>query len=167
MIDADAGHDVVADLPHGGVVVAEKPRGDLLFARRAAFGRGPHQRHVAADVLAQQLLGLEQVVLVVLLEDADARRLAERSKMHRRRVHGGGDVHEMQIGRAARERQVANVANEGDVGVVNGDSQLRLIIERRCHGLRGGSGCGCGGAGVAQDDGGCDKGEDESGDRQS
>ena len=90
-----------------------------------------HQRHFAADVLAQQLVGIEQVVLVVLLEHADRRRLGQRSEMHRRRIDGGRDVHEAQVAGAARELQVAHVTHQRDVGVVDRERQLRLIVERR------------------------------------
>ena len=64
-----------------------------------------HERDVAADILAQQLVGLEQVVLVVLLEHADARRLGQRSEVHRRRIDGRGNVHELEVEVAGRQRQ--------------------------------------------------------------
>ena len=69
--------------------------------RRAVLGARPHQRDVAADVFLQQLVGIEQVVLVVLLEDVDARRLGQRAEVDRRGVHRRGDVHEPQIEAAA------------------------------------------------------------------
>ena len=130
VIGLHAGDDFAADLPDRRVVVAEQTRLHFFFARRVPVLPRSDERDLAADVLAQQLLGLEQVVLVVLLEDADARRLGQRSEVHGRRIHGGGDVHEMQIGRAARDLEIADVANERDVGVVDGDGQLRLIVER-------------------------------------
>ena len=73
--------------------------------------------------------------------------------MHRRRIDGRGDVHEVQVGRAARDLQIADVAHERDVGVVDGDGQLDLIVERRGGGgilcLRGGPRrAGCGGEAV-------------------
>ena len=92
-----AGHDLVADLPDRAVVVAEKTRLHFFLARRAALLHAAHQRDLAADVLAQQLVGLEQVVLVVLLEDADARRLAHRSEVHRGWIDRRGDIHEAQV----------------------------------------------------------------------
>src|SRR5437773_11649032 len=36
----------------------------------------------------------------------------------------------MEIGRAAREVEVADVPHERDVGVVDRDGQLRLVVER-------------------------------------
>jgi hypothetical protein len=48
--------------------------------------------------------------------------------MHRRRIHGGGDVHEAQVADAARELQVADVAHQRDVGVVDGERELGLIV---------------------------------------
>jgi hypothetical protein len=123
VIGVQAGDDLAADLPHGGAVVAEKPRDHFLVAA--------HQRDVAAHVLPQELLGLEQVVLVVLLEHAHARRLAERAEVDGRRVHGGGDVHELEVERASRQLQQADVANERQVGVVDRERQLALVVERR------------------------------------
>ena len=99
VIGVHAGDDLAADLPDRRVVVAEQPRLHFFLARRSALLPRAHERDVAADVLAQQLVGLEQVVLVVLLEDADARRLGERAEVHGRRIHRRGDVHEVQIGR--------------------------------------------------------------------
>ena len=58
------------------------------------------------DVLAQQLVGLEQVVLVVLLEHAQARRIGQRAEVHGGRVHGRGDVDKLQVG--SRRRWMAN-----------------------------------------------------------
>ena len=70
VIGLHAGHDFAADLPDGRVVVAEQTRLHFFFPRRAVVPPGPDERDLAADVLPQELLGLEQVVLVVLLEDA-------------------------------------------------------------------------------------------------
>ena len=131
VIGVHAGDDLVADLPDRRVVVAEEPRRHFLGTCRAVLLLHAHQRHVAADVLAQQLVGLEQVVLVVLLEHARARRLGERSEMNGRRIHGRRDVHEAQVADAARKLQFADVAHERDVGVVDGDGQLDLIVECR------------------------------------
>ena len=99
VIGVQAGDDLVADLPDRRVVVAEQPRLHLFFPRRAVVLPRAHERDVAADVLAQQLVRLEQVVFVVLLEHADARRLGERAEVHGRRIDRRGDVHEAQIER--------------------------------------------------------------------
>ncbi len=130
VVGADAGDDLVADLPHRGGVVAEQARRHFLLLRGAAFRPAPHQRDVAADVLAQQLVRLQQVVLVVLLQHAHARRLGERSEVHRRRVHRRRDVHEAQAGGAARQLDLPHVAHQRDVGVVDGDRQLGLVVQR-------------------------------------
>ena len=131
VIGAQSGDDLVADLPHRRVVVAEEARLHFLLARLAVLRAPAHQDDVAADVLAQQLVGLEQVVLVVLLEHVHARRLGERPEVHRRRIHRRRDVHEPQVEAAARQLQIADVAHERDVGVVHGDGQLDLVVERR------------------------------------
>jgi hypothetical protein len=141
VVGLHAGDDLAADLPHRRVVVTEQAGFHFFLAGRIAVAAHPDQRHLAADVLAQQLFGLEQVVFVVLLEDVDARRLGERSKVNGGRVDGGSDVHEVEIGRAAGHLNIADIANQRQVGVVNGDGELRLIVERRRHWrrrLRGG-----------------------------
>ena len=46
-----------------------------------------------------------------------------------RRIHGGGDVHEMQVGCAAPDLDVANITDQREIGVVDRDGQLRLIVE--------------------------------------
>ena len=89
--------DLVADLPHRRAVIAEEPSLHGLLPRGAAVLQQPHERNVAAHVLVQQLLGLEQVVFVILLEHADARGLAERAEMHRRRIHRRRNVHEAKV----------------------------------------------------------------------
>ena len=138
VIGVQAGHDLAVDSPDGLIVVAQQARGDLFFLGRAVHLARAHERHVAADVLAQQLFGLQQIVFVVLLEHAHARRLAERAKMDGRRIHGRGDVHEAQVERASRELEIAHVADERDVGVVDGDVEIDLIVEgRRALGGRG------------------------------
>ena len=131
VIGVHAGDDLVADLPDGRAVVAQKPRGHFLGPGRPVLLPHAHERDVAADVLAEQLLGLEQVVLVVLLEDAQPRRLAERAEVDGGGIDGRRDVHEPQLGDAAREPQVASVANERDVGVVDRDGQIDLIVDGR------------------------------------
>jgi hypothetical protein len=75
VIGVQAGDDLAVDLPHRRVVVAEQTRRHFFLARRSTDGARSHQRDVLADVLLQQLLGFEQVVLVVLLDDGLTRLL--------------------------------------------------------------------------------------------
>ncbi len=131
VIGVEAGHDLAADLPDRRVVVAEKPGGDGFFPHGAAVLPQPYQRDVTPDVLAEQLLRLEQVVFVVLFEDVEPRRLGQRAEVHGRRVDGGGNIHEPQIRHAARQPQRADVAHQGEIRVVDGECQLGLIVERR------------------------------------
>jgi hypothetical protein len=131
VVRVHAGDDLIADLPDRRVVVAEKPRFHFLLPRAAAVLHQAHERDVAADILPQQLVRLEQVVLVVLLEDVQARRFGQRSEVHGRRIHRGGDVHESQVEGAARQLQVANVAHEREVRVVDRECQLGLVVQRR------------------------------------
>jgi hypothetical protein len=114
---------VTISLPicHSGGVVADQACLDLFLARLAVLRAAAYQDDVAADVLAQQLVRFQQVVLVVLLEHAHARRLGQRTKMDGRRVDRRGDVHEPQIEAAARQSELADVAHQRDIGVVDGD----------------------------------------------
>ena len=123
--------NLAVDLPHRLRVVAEEPRGDGFFARGAVLLDRSHERDVPADVLPEQLFGIEQVVLVVLLEDAEPRGLGQRSEVHGRRVDGGSDVHEPQVERPTRNPKVPHVADERDVRVVDGQRQADLIVDGR------------------------------------
>src|SRR5678815_2497747 len=111
VIGEHAGDDLIANLPDRGVVVAEKPGFHLFLPRGAPGLDEAYERDVAADVLAKQLVGFEQVVLIVLLEDVETSGLGQRADMHRRRVHRGCDVHEPQVERAARQLDVSDVAH--------------------------------------------------------
>src|SRR5271169_1598126 len=77
----------------------------------------------------EKLGWLEEVVFVVLLDDAELIGIGERTEMDRCRVHGSGDVHELEAERAARHSDIANVAHESDVGIVDGDVEIDLIVE--------------------------------------
>jgi hypothetical protein len=130
VIGMQAGDDFLPDPPHRRVVVAEELGLDLLLMRRAILLHGAHERHLATDVLSEQLVGLEEIVLVVLLQHTDTRRLGERSEMHRRRIDRRRDVHELQIEVPGRQHQTPDVAHERNVRVVDGHRQLHLIVER-------------------------------------
>src|SRR5439155_7637337 len=137
VVGLHAGHDFATDLPDRRVVVTEQVRSHFFFPRRALIPPCPHEGDVPTDILPQELLGLEQVVLVVLLEDPHARRRTQRPEMDGRWIHRGGDVHVMQVGYSTSELEVANVPNERDVRVVNGEGQLYLIcVCRRVEILR-------------------------------
>ena len=62
--------------------------------RDAAVLAHAHERDVAADVLAEELVGLEQVVLVVLFEDVRAGGIGERGERDRGRFDLRGHVGE-------------------------------------------------------------------------
>ena len=53
---------------------------------------------------------------------------SERTEMNRGGIDGGGDVFEMQREQAGGEVDLADVANEGDVGVVDGDGEIDLVF---------------------------------------
>src|SRR5260370_8383116 len=59
--------------------------------------------------------------------------------MHGRGIHRCRDVHKFQAESAARERELANVAKQRDIGVVDSDGQIGLVMQaggliaiRRC-----------------------------------
>ncbi len=130
VIRAYAGDDIAADPPDRPVVVAEKPRRDRCFTRRTVLGPRANQRDIPADILFQELVGVEQVVFVVLFEHREAQRFRERANVNCRRVHRGGDVHEAEIDGSARQIDLPDVAHQGDIGVVDGDGQIDLVVQR-------------------------------------
>ena len=77
----------------------------------------------------KELRRLEQIVFIVLFDDAELIRLVQRAEMNRRGIHRGGDIHEFQAEGAARKREIADVANQGNIGVVDGQVQVGLIVE--------------------------------------
>ncbi len=131
LVGVHAGDDLVADLPHRCVVEGQQARADFLLAAGPVVHARADERDVAADVLLQQPLRVEQVELVVLFEDAEPRWLAERAEVHRRRVHRRRDVEKAQVDDAAGQRHLPHVAHQRDVGVVDGDRQLGLVLDRR------------------------------------
>ena len=131
LLGVHAGDDLVADLPHRRVVEGQQSPGDFLLTAGAVVHARADQRDVAADVLLQQALRVEQIELVVLLEDAEPRGLAQRAEVHRRRVHRRRDVEKPQVQDAIRQRDLAHVAHERDVRVVDRHRQLGLILDRR------------------------------------
>ena len=126
-----SGDNLAVNLPHRRVVVAEQPRPHFFFLRHPVVLPPAHQRDVTADILAQQLLGFEQVVLVVLLEDPDPSGLRERPEMHGRGIHRGRDVLELEIGHAFGQLNRADVAHEREIRVIDRDGELDLVVERR------------------------------------
>src|SRR5207237_1428226 len=77
----------------------------------------------------QEFRGLEEIVFVILLDDAKLFGIGERTEMHGGGIHGGGDVHEFQTKRAGGKREVADVADERDVGIVDRDVEVGLIVQ--------------------------------------
>ena len=141
LVRLQAGDDFVPDLPHRPFVEREQCGRHLFGAGRAVLGPPAHQPDFAADVFLQELHRVEEVVLIVLLEDAEPRGIGQRAQVHRGRVDGRGDVAHLEIEGAVRQRQLTNVADERDVGVVDRDAEIGLIAggRRRTQGLCRGS----------------------------
>src|SRR5262245_31521169 len=91
-----SGDDFVADPPHRRLVEGEQLRRDGFFAGRAVFLPAAHERHVAADILLEEPLRIEQIELVILLEDPQLRWLGERSEMDGRWIYSRGNVEKPQ-----------------------------------------------------------------------
>src|SRR5207249_3590906 len=102
---------------------------DLLVLGGAAFLIGADQRDFLTHVFVQEFRGLEEIVFVILLDDAKLFGIGERTEMHGGGIHGGGDVHEFQTKRAGGKREVADVADERDVGIVDRDVEVGLIVQ--------------------------------------
>jgi len=83
-----------------------------------------------ADVLVHELLAGEQVVLVVLLEDPDGRRVGQRLEVDGGRVDSGGDLHELHLRRPRGEARLAHVLHEAEVAVVDRHHHVALVLAR-------------------------------------
>ena len=60
---------------------------------------GADEGDFLADVFVQELGGLEEIVFVVLFDDAELVGFGERAEMNGGGIHGGGDVHEFEAER--------------------------------------------------------------------
>ena len=132
-----AGDDFVADFPDWAVVVREKHGFRFDPSRRAGVFFRAHERDFAADVFLEKLLRIEQIVFVILLDDVELRGVDERAEMNRGGIDGSGDVFEMQREQAGGEVDLADVAHERDIGVVDGDGEIDLVFFRGNGGLLG------------------------------
>src|SRR5713226_4149653 len=90
---------------------------------------GAHKGDFLADVLVEELGGLEEVVFVVLLDDAEFLWVGEGAEMHGGRIYGGGDIHQFEAKGATGKRELADVAHEGNIGVVDGDVEIGLVVQ--------------------------------------
>ena len=124
-----AGDDVVADFPDLAVVVGEKRGFDFFVLRGAAVLIRADEGDFAADVFVEELGGLEEIVFVILLEDAELIGIGERAEVNGGGIDGGGDVHEFEAEGPVGESEIADVADESDVGIVDGDVQIGLVAE--------------------------------------
>ncbi len=86
----------------------------------------------------EELGGFEEIVFVILFDDTELIGFGERAEMDRCRIYRGGNIHKLKAECAAGQREIAHVADESDVGIVDGDVEIGLIAEAR--GLIGGRG---------------------------
>src|SRR5262249_52000492 len=127
-IGGHAGNDFISDFPDGPVVVRKQQRFRFGPARGARVPFGAHEGDFLADVFLKELLRVEQIVFVVLFDDADFGGIDERTEVHGGRIDGRGDVFKVERKCAGRQAELAHIADEGNVGVVNGDSQIDLVF---------------------------------------
>ena len=120
-VDRHAGDDFVADFPDWAVVIGEKHGFCFDPSRRAAVFFRAYERDFLADIFLEELLGIEEIEFVVLFDDIELRGIDERAEMNCGRIDGSGDVFEMKWEQAGGEVDLADVANESDIGVVDGD----------------------------------------------
>ena len=128
-------------------------RHDLRLDRlvHAGLRIGPIHVYGPADVLLEELLGAQQVELVVLLEHLQ-RTTAERSDVDRFGLDTGRDVAVLQSNAPRREVECPDLAHEPEVLVVHGyrhrvtlcgrGTERRSFLSGRCRLRRGGLGGG-------------------------
>ena len=126
-----ASNDVVPDFPHRPVVIRQQSSFHLFPLSLAILAKRAHQRHFLAHVLVQQFRRIQQIVFVVLLNHAQLVRLRQRPEMHRGGIHRSRNIRELQAERSTRQVQLPHIPHQRNVGVINRDIQVRLIIQRR------------------------------------
>src|SRR5260370_39658275 len=77
----------------------------------------------------EELRGLKEVVFVVLFDDAELFGVVQRSEMDSGGIDGCGDIHEFESEGACGKREIADITNESNIGVVDGHVQISLIVE--------------------------------------
>src|SRR5260370_22818221 len=77
----------------------------------------------------EELRGLKEVVFVVLFDDAELFGVVPRSEMDSGGIDGCGDIHEFESEGACGKREIADITNESNIGVVDGHVQISLIVE--------------------------------------
>src|SRR5216684_2385106 len=77
----------------------------------------------------EELRGLKEVVFVVLFDDAELFGVVQRSEMDSGGIDGCGDIHEFESEGACGKREIADITNESNIGVVDSNVQIGLIVE--------------------------------------
>src|SRR6266446_1795526 len=49
--------------------------------------------------------------------------------MHGGRIYGGGNVYQLKAKSSGGKRELANVAHEGDIGIVDGNIEVGLVVQ--------------------------------------
>src|SRR5713101_6796620 len=77
----------------------------------------------------EELGRLKKVVFVILFDDAELFGIVQGAKMDSGGVDGRGDIHEFESEGACGKREIADITNESNIGVVDGNVQIGLIVE--------------------------------------
>ena len=124
-----ASDDVVTDFPDLAVVVGKQSGFDFFVFGGAVVHVRADEGDFFADVLVEELGRFEEVVFVILFDDAELVGVGQRAEMDGGGIDGGGDVHEFETESAIGEIEIADVANQSDVGIVDGDVEIGLVVE--------------------------------------
>ena len=95
-----------------------------------ALVSGRDQGDFAADIFLQQLLRVEQIVFVVLLDDAELVGAVSERKCTVVGIDGRGHAFKSQRENAGLQVDLADVANQGEIAVVNRERKIDLIFVR-------------------------------------
>ncbi len=77
----------------------------------------------------EELGRLKKVVFVILFDDAELFGIVQGAKMDSGGVDGRGDIHEFESEGACGKREIADITNESNIGVVDGHVQIGLIVK--------------------------------------
>src|SRR5216684_5765638 len=77
----------------------------------------------------EKLGRLKKVVFIILLDDTELFGIVQGAEMDSGGIDGRGDVHEFESEGACGKREIADITNESNIGVVDSNVQIGLIVE--------------------------------------
>ena len=127
-VSSHAGDNFVSHLPNGPVVVRQEHGLHGNFLGGIVFRDDADQRQFLADIFLQELLRAQQIVLVILFEHIEFLGSSQGNDVNCCRIHLRGNIHVAQVDGAVGQAHAADVAHQGDVGIINGDGQFLLVL---------------------------------------